>query len=114
MIILISAPSSYPSDGTTSVTDAWRQSVYHVTVVSAWNWNATEQEKIAHYETASNAIDNLRRITPDAAYLVSLLSALSGKSSLHVCSRTRPMFTNLTMKVRKHRNPSRVRIEPFR
>jgi hypothetical protein len=44
--------------------------------VSAWNWNATEQEKKAHYETASNAIDNLRKITPDAAYVVSIPSGI--------------------------------------
>jgi hypothetical protein len=72
LIILISAPLSYPSDNTTSVTDAWRESVYHITVVSPWNWNATKQEKKAGYEAASNSIDNLRNITPDAAYLVSL------------------------------------------
>lgn len=67
MIILISAPSSYPSDGTTSVTDAWRQSLYHVTVVSLWNWNATQQEKKAHYNAVSNSIDNLRKISPGPA-----------------------------------------------
>lgn len=72
MIILISAPSSYPSDGTTSVTDAWRQSLYHVTVVSLWNWNATQQEKKGHYDAVSNSIDNLRKISPGpAAYQVS-------------------------------------------
>jgi hypothetical protein len=83
LIILISAPSSYPSDGTTSVTDAWRQSLYHVTVVSTWNWNATAQEKKAGYDAASNSIDNLRKITPDAAYLVSSLPP-SDHHSLYV------------------------------
>jgi hypothetical protein len=71
LIILITVPSSYPSDGTTSVTDAWRESLYHVTVASPRNWNATEREKKAHYDAASKSIDNLRKITPDAAYLVS-------------------------------------------
>ncbi|KAF5377947.1 hypothetical protein D9615_006755 [Tricholomella constricta] len=69
LIILISAPSSFPSTGQTSVTDAWRSSVYHVTVVSAWNWNATVDEKQGHYSAVSRSIDNLRAITADAAYL---------------------------------------------
>lgn len=71
LIILISAPSSVPSDAKTSVTDAWRSSLYHVTVVSPWNWNATIAEKKSHYGIVSRSIDNLRRITPDAAYVVS-------------------------------------------
>ncbi|KAF9465354.1 hypothetical protein BDZ94DRAFT_1254349 [Collybia nuda] len=69
LIILISAPSSYSSTGKTSVTDAWRSSVYHVTVVSPWDWNATVSQKKAHYQAASHSIDHLRKITPDAAYL---------------------------------------------
>ncbi|KAG6853567.1 hypothetical protein C0991_003237 [Blastosporella zonata] len=69
LIILISAPSSFPSTGKTSVTDAWRSSVYHVTVVSPWNWNATVEEKRGHYSAVSTSIDHLRKITPDAAYL---------------------------------------------
>ncbi|KAF9451824.1 FAD-binding domain-containing protein [Macrolepiota fuliginosa MF-IS2] len=69
LIILISAPTAYThTPNATSVTDAWRSSVYHVTVVSSWNWNATLAEKQLHYQTASGSIDNLRRITPDAAY----------------------------------------------
>ena len=75
--------------------------MYHVTVVSTWNWNATVEEKKARYDVASNSIDNLRAITPDAAYLVSVLSvaSLSGHSSL--CdSRTKRMFTSPTTKVR--------------
>lgn len=70
LIILISAPTSFPSNGNTSVTEAWRSSLYHVTVVSEWNWNATTAEKVNQYTLASSSIDNLRRITPDAAYLV--------------------------------------------
>ncbi|KAJ7440768.1 hypothetical protein B0H11DRAFT_2163285 [Mycena galericulata] len=69
MIILLAPPVSYASQGGTSVTDAWRSSVYHVTTVASWEWNATATEKRAAYHSASSAIDNLRRITPDAAYL---------------------------------------------
>ncbi|GLB38750.1 putative oxygen-dependent FAD-linked oxidoreductase family protein [Lyophyllum shimeji] len=69
LIVLITAPSSFPSKGQTSVTDAWRSSLYHVTVVSPWEWNATVAEKKAHYSSVSASIDHLRKITPDAAYL---------------------------------------------
>ncbi|KAG6872370.1 hypothetical protein C0995_010289 [Termitomyces sp. Mi166 len=69
LIILISAPSSFPSTGKTSVTDAWRSSLYHVTVVSPWNWDATVEEKRGHYSAVSKSIDHLRKITPDAAYV---------------------------------------------
>lgn len=70
LIILITPPSSFPGDGTTSVTDAWRTSIYHITVVASWNWNATTADKTGQYTLVSNAIDNLRNITPDAAYVV--------------------------------------------
>lgn len=81
LIILVSPPTSYSGDGQTSVTDAWRESIYHVTVVAEWNWNATIAEKRAQYDLASRSIDNLRKITPDAAYLVSYCLVLP--SSIH-------------------------------
>ncbi|KAJ6468927.1 hypothetical protein C8R45DRAFT_435986 [Mycena sanguinolenta] len=68
MIILLAPPVSYAYGGGTSVTDAWRSSLYHVTAIASWAWNATEAEKRASYQSASAAIDNLRKITPDAAY----------------------------------------------
>lgn len=71
LIILLTAPSSVPSSGMTSVTDAWHSSLYHVTVVRHWSWNATIQEKKAQYGRVGKSINNLRNITPDAAYVVS-------------------------------------------
>ncbi|KAF7373944.1 Cytokinin dehydrogenase 11 [Mycena sanguinolenta] len=68
MIIQLTAPVSYAYEGGTSVTDAWRSSLYHVTAIAPWAWNATVAEKRAAYQSASTAIDNLRKITPDAAY----------------------------------------------
>ncbi|KZT25422.1 FAD-binding domain-containing protein [Neolentinus lepideus HHB14362 ss-1] len=65
---LMSPPTSYPGDGSTSVTPAWRDSVYHITLISTWNWNATAVEKKAQYDLSSRAISYLRAITPDAAY----------------------------------------------
>ncbi|KAJ7110724.1 hypothetical protein C8R43DRAFT_162562 [Mycena crocata] len=69
MIILLAPPGSYPAQSRTSVTEAWRSSVYHITAVKSWVWNATATEKRAAYVAASTAMDNLRRITADAAYL---------------------------------------------
>ncbi|KAJ7089096.1 hypothetical protein C8R44DRAFT_648958 [Mycena epipterygia] len=69
MIILLVAPVSFAEHGGTSVTEAWRSSVYHVTAVASWAWNATATDKKDGYQSASRAMDNLRRITPDAAYL---------------------------------------------
>ncbi|KAI0263997.1 hypothetical protein BC834DRAFT_885007 [Gloeopeniophorella convolvens] len=65
---LVSPPTSFPGDGSTSVTPAWRDSVYHITLVQTWGWNATIEEKRAEYRKASNAIQPLRDITPDATY----------------------------------------------
>ncbi|KAF8918433.1 FAD-binding domain-containing protein [Mucidula mucida] len=69
VILLFSTPASYPGDDATSVTDAWRDSLTHVTLVTTWNWNATKAEKEGQYTLASSAIDHLRKITPDAAYV---------------------------------------------
>ncbi|KAF9561756.1 FAD-binding domain-containing protein [Agrocybe pediades] len=69
LIILITAPSSTVSTGMTSVTEAWRSSLYHVTLIAQWKWNATKAEKRQRYQDASSSIDNLRRITPNAAYV---------------------------------------------
>ncbi|TFK27618.1 FAD binding domain-containing protein [Coprinopsis marcescibilis] len=69
LIMLISAPASVPSTGQTSVTEAWRDSLYHVTVIAPWNWNTTKEEISGQYKKASESIDSLRRITPDAAYV---------------------------------------------
>lgn len=66
----ITTPASFPGDNTTSVTPAWRESVYHVTSKVLWNWNATTAEKQAAYEIVNDSINNLRAITPDASYSV--------------------------------------------
>jgi hypothetical protein len=44
--------------------------LYHVTLPSPWNWNATLAEKQSHYDAVSQSVANLRKITPDAAYQV--------------------------------------------
>ncbi|KLO05539.1 FAD-binding domain-containing protein [Schizopora paradoxa] len=63
-----STPFNFAGDGMTSVTDAWRTSIYHVTLIAPFNYNATLEEKKGNYSLASQSIDNLRRLTPDAAY----------------------------------------------
>ena len=71
LIMHSSAPFSCPGDGATSVNEAWRSSVYHITVISSWNWNATTEDKRKAYSAVTRSMDYLRDLTPDAAYLVS-------------------------------------------
>ncbi|TFY80846.1 hypothetical protein EWM64_g3161 [Hericium alpestre] len=66
--LLATAPSSFPGDGSTSVTEAWRDTIFHVTVVGSWGWNSTLSLRKQQYSLASSAIDFIREITPDAAY----------------------------------------------
>jgi hypothetical protein len=80
MIIQITAPTAArPADlapGRTSVTPAWREALYHVTSMGMWNWNATKQDIMGVYDRTSQLMDNVRKVTPDAAYLVSLVLVL--------------------------------------
>lgn len=72
--VLLHAVSPYtfpPSNGETSVTDAWRRSILHATVGTIWNYNASLTEKEESYELVTQAIRSLRDITPPAAYSVS-------------------------------------------
>jgi hypothetical protein len=77
MIIQMTAPTATrPADlapGRTSVTPAWREALYHVTSMGMWNWNATKQDIMGVYDRTSRLMDNVRKVTPDAAYLVSLV-----------------------------------------
>ncbi|ETW77615.1 hypothetical protein HETIRDRAFT_421727 [Heterobasidion irregulare TC 32-1] len=66
--MLISPPTSFPGDNTTSVTEAWRDSIYHVTLIQTWYWNSTVDFKKHAYANLTKAIDYVRQITPDAAY----------------------------------------------
>jgi hypothetical protein len=70
--LLVSAPTSTPGDGQTSVTDAWRETIFHTVITSNFNFNSTRAEKEAAYERVSRSADQLRAITPDATYIVRL------------------------------------------
>lgn len=101
---LVSPPSTFPSvPGTTSVTEAWRDSVYHITLVTSWGWNATRAEMKEKYETSGRAINYLREITPDAAYSVCRLPYRDYFSCGFSCPglfshRTKLMSMSLTTK----------------
>ncbi|ESK89354.1 isoamyl alcohol oxidase [Moniliophthora roreri MCA 2997] len=69
LIIHSSTPFSYVPDGGTSVTEAWRSSLYHITLISPWNWNATIEDKRKAYANVSKAVGYLKALTPDAAYV---------------------------------------------
>ncbi|KAJ7117994.1 hypothetical protein C8R43DRAFT_1036601 [Mycena crocata] len=71
MIIQITAPTAVRAadlaPGRTSVTPAWRSSLYHVTSLGMWNWNQTASAYSVYAKT-SVLMDYVRRVTPDAAY----------------------------------------------
>lgn len=82
LIILGTAPYAYQPPATaslgseelggkygTSVTEAWRNTIFHITVSSTWNYNATLSDKKAAYSRVTSAVEHLRKITKDAAYV---------------------------------------------
>ncbi len=69
LLIQSTTPASVNDSGT-SVTGKWRESLYHVTVVSRWNWNATKATRLSQFTRVDDAMSGLRALTPDAAYFV--------------------------------------------
>ncbi|QRV85209.1 FAD-binding domain protein [Ceratobasidium sp. AG-Ba] len=69
--IFLTTPYSYPvKQGSTSITPAWRDAIWHAVVIQGWNWNATIAEAKQGYTTTSAAADPLRKIAPGSgAYL---------------------------------------------
>ncbi|KAK0242494.1 hypothetical protein EDD85DRAFT_811554 [Armillaria nabsnona] len=67
LLIQSTTPASVNDSGT-SVTGKWRESLYHVTVVSRWNWNATKATRLSQFTRVDDAMSGLRALTPDAAY----------------------------------------------
>lgn len=53
-----------------SAQPAWRNSLIHVIAGSRWKWNATATDIQNGYKLARSSVDNLRAITPTAAYQV--------------------------------------------
>ncbi|KAI0683912.1 FAD-binding domain-containing protein [Cerioporus squamosus] len=58
------APFLYKDDGMTSVTPAWRDSIWHVPLSAAWNFDTATEEKQGILAGLSAAVDPLRAITP--------------------------------------------------
>ncbi|TFK91561.1 FAD-binding domain-containing protein [Polyporus arcularius HHB13444] len=63
-LIFAVAPYFFKDDGATSVTPAWRDSIWHVPLSAAWNYDTTKEEKQAILAGLSAAVDPLRAITP--------------------------------------------------
>jgi len=51
-------------EGTTSVTPAWRDSLWHLSISSRFNWNSTLEERAETYQTVHDHIQPFREITP--------------------------------------------------
>lgn len=74
---LVTTPFNYPVDAVAeaqdefaspSVNPAWRNSIFHATTVTTWNWNTTRSDIAKKYQTATAAISELSKIS-NAAYL---------------------------------------------
>ncbi|EMD34723.1 hypothetical protein CERSUDRAFT_116916 [Gelatoporia subvermispora B] len=53
-------------EGSTSVTPAWRDSLWHLSISSRFNWNSTIEERTQTYQTVHDHIEAFREITPDS------------------------------------------------
>ncbi|KII94006.1 hypothetical protein PLICRDRAFT_171694 [Plicaturopsis crispa FD-325 SS-3] len=64
-VIIMSTPYLYNyTANSTSVTPAWRDSLWHLNMHAAFNWNSTMEEKTATYQTVANVTQSMRDITP--------------------------------------------------
>jgi hypothetical protein len=72
--LLLGPPSSHEGDNTSSVHDAWRTAIFHVTLVATFNYDASPADMAAVYKLTDRAIDYVRRLTPNAAYSVCRLA----------------------------------------
>ncbi|KAJ7634766.1 FAD-binding domain-containing protein [Roridomyces roridus] len=68
LTLIATTPFNVPDDGSTSVTEAWRTSIWHAVAEGGWDGAAPLVNETAAYTGISNAADFLRAITPDAAY----------------------------------------------
>ncbi|PWN86912.1 FAD-binding domain-containing protein [Acaromyces ingoldii] len=67
---LVTTPYNYKDDGTSAVTPAWRNSLWHVFINSAFSNEASATEISAAFQRSHTAADFLRKITPTSgAYL---------------------------------------------
>ncbi|KZV69238.1 FAD-binding domain-containing protein [Peniophora sp. CONT] len=67
--IFSTTPFSFNSSSElTSVTPAWRTSVFHVVLDRVWNFNATKSDISDQYEALTASVGSLRDITPPASY----------------------------------------------
>ncbi|KAJ7634764.1 FAD-binding domain-containing protein [Roridomyces roridus] len=66
--IMVTTPFNVPDDGSTSVTEAWRTSIWSAIAEGAWDGATPLANETAAYTGISNAANFLRAITPDAAY----------------------------------------------
>ncbi|KAI0938398.1 hypothetical protein AcW1_001860 [Taiwanofungus camphoratus] len=51
-------------EGSTSVTPAWRDSLWHLSVKGHWNWNSTLEERTEQYQLVTDHAQAFRDITP--------------------------------------------------
>lgn len=64
VIILMTTPYTVKDEERkTSVNPKWRESIWHVTNVETWAWNATKEEIRGNYARAKESLAQLRELT---------------------------------------------------
>lgn len=67
---LVTSPYNYQSDNTSAVTPAWKDTIWHVFINSAFSNEATSEQISAAFQRSHTAADYLRAITPGSgAYI---------------------------------------------
>lgn len=67
---LVTSPYNYKDDGTSAVTPAWRNTIWHGLINSAFSNEATSQQIAAAFQRSHTAANYLRAITPGSgAYI---------------------------------------------
>jgi len=59
-------PFLFGDNNKTSVTPAWRDSLWHVIVADVWNYNTTTTDISQKYSNLTAIVDTLRDFTPDS------------------------------------------------
>jgi hypothetical protein len=65
--IILGTPFLYKhTESSTSVTPAWRNSIWHLAMHDAWNFNTTTAQKVVAYKNISNIVQSMRDISPNS------------------------------------------------
>jgi hypothetical protein len=96
--------------GATSVSPAWYDSLWHLSMHEGWGWNASLAEKVANYtDVSASVVASLRSIAPQSgAYFVRVRRAGARTCLLTAMRRTRATCTSRTTRRRSGARTTRA------